>query len=108
MRNIAELNQDTENLSDTNNQVTQIGIEAGEKLTVNSDKLRSEQFNLLKSILTSPKIYLFTGEPFSQSDPTDWMEVKLSTTSQTTRNYKGQPLDITLDLELPDLYTQRL
>ena len=108
MRNIAELDQDTENLSDTNSQVTQIGIEAGEKLTVNSDKLRPEQFNLLKSILTSPKIYLFTGEPFSQSDATDWMEVKLSTTSQTTRNYKGQPLDITLDLELPDLYTQRL
>jgi hypothetical protein len=108
MRNIGELNQDFENLSNTNSQVTQIGIEAGERLTVNSDKLKEEEFNLLKTILTSPKIYLFTGEPFSQNDAMDWMEVRLATTSQTTRNYKGQALDITLNLELPDMYTQRL
>lgn len=108
MKNIGELNQDFENLSDTNNQVTQIGIEAGNRLTVNSDKLTEEEFNLLKTILTSPKIYLFTGEPFSQADATDWMEVRMTSTNQTTRNTKGQALDITLNLELPDFYTQRL
>ncbi len=108
MRNIGELNQDFENLIDTNNQVTQIGIEAGNRLTVNSDKLTDEEFNLLKTILTSPKIYLFTGEPFSQADANDWMEVRMTSTNQTTRNPKGQALDITLNLELPDFYTQRL
>jgi hypothetical protein len=108
MRNIGELNQDFENLNNTNNQVTQIGIEAGQRLTVNSDKLNEEEFNLLKTILLSPKIYLFTGEPFSQADATDWMEVRMTSTNQTTRNTKGQSLDITLNLELPDLYTQRL
>lgn len=107
-KNIGELNTDFEDLSDTFSQTTQIGMTAGEKLIVNSDKLTSEEFNLLKGILTSPKVYLFTGEPFSQADSNDWMEVKVTTTEQRTRNYKGQALDITLALELPDLYTQTL
>jgi hypothetical protein len=108
MRNIGELNTDFENLPSTSNQVTQIGIEAGQRLTVNSDKLNENEFNLLSTILTSPKVWLFTGEPFSQSESNDWMEVKILNTTQTTRNLKGQSLDITLDIELPDLYTMTL
>lgn len=105
MRNIGELNTDFENLEDTTNQVSQIGIEAGQRLTVNSDKLTDDEFNLLSTILTSSKVWLFTGEPFSQSESNDWMEVKILNTNQRTRNYKGQALEINLDIELPDLYT---
>jgi len=108
MRNIGEINTDFENLEDTYNQVSQIGLTAGQKLIVNSDKLTEEEFNLLSTILTSPKVFLFTGEPFSQADVNDWMEVRIANTTQRTRNFKGQALEINLDLELPDLYTQTL
>lgn len=108
MRNIGEINTDFENLEDIYNQVSQIGLTAGQKLVVSSDKLNEEEFNLLSGILTSPKVMLFTGEPFSQSEVNDWMEVRIANTTQRTRNFKGQALEINLDLELPDLYTQTL
>lgn len=105
---IGEISTDTEDLADTFSQNTIIGMSAGERLTVNSDKLTEEEFNLLRGVLISPKVYLFTGEPFSQADSNDWMEVKVMTPSQRTRNAKGQALDITIDIELPDFYTQTL
>ena len=107
-KNIGEIDNDFNNLTETFSRVSQIGMNANERLVVSSDKLTNEAFNLLRTILTSPKIYLFTGEPFSQSDANDWMEVKLNTNNTRTRNPKNQANEIILDIDLPDYYTQTL
>jgi len=108
LKSLGEINQDFNNLDSTPNQVAQIGMSAGEKLVVNSDKLSAEEFNLLRTILLSPKVYLFTGSPFAQADVQDWMEVGVKNTRQATRNRQGLALDIDLEIELPDYYTQTL
>jgi len=108
MRSIGEINTDFENIEDTFSQTSQIGTTGGQRLVVNSDKLTEDEFNLLSTILTSPKVMMFTGEPFSQAEANDWMEVRIANTNQRTRNFKGQALEINIDLELPDLYTMTI
>jgi hypothetical protein len=107
-RNQNEINKDFNNLEDTFSPAMQTGKETQEILTVNSDDLNEMEANLLLSIFNSPKIYLFTGEPFSRNMANDWVEVRLATGQQRVRNYKMQPISIQLDLELPEMYAQRL
>jgi hypothetical protein len=102
---IGELNKDFNNVPDTFSQVTQIGSTATPRLSVNSDILTSEEFNLLKTILTSPKVFLFVGEPFSRASANDWVEVKRLTNTHRLRNFKSQPNSVVVEFELPDLYT---
>lgn len=105
---IGEISKDFENLEDTFSQVSQIGQTAGNRLIVDSDTLKDEEFALLSSILTSPKVYYFVGQPFARASANDWMECKILTSNQITREYKGQPNQIRLELELPDDYTQMI
>jgi hypothetical protein len=105
IRNVGEINTNFENVSDTFSQTSQLGNTATNRLLVSSDKLNEEQFNLLVTILTSPKVFLFTGERFSRASFNDWMEVRIATSNQLTRQYKGQSNEIILDVELPDDFT---
>lgn len=105
IRNVGEINTNFENLSDTFSQSAQLGNNATNRLVVSSDKLTEEQFNLLVTILTSPKVFLFTGERFDRASFNDWMEVRIATSNQLTRRYKGQANEIILDVELPDDFT---
>jgi hypothetical protein len=107
-RAIGEINTDFENLENTYSQVSQIGTTAGNRILVNSDVLKEEEFNLLKTILTSPKIYFFVGDPFARASANDWLEVKLLTTSHRIRNFKNEPNSIVCEFELPDNYIQTL
>lgn len=108
MRNIGELDSSGDNLADTFSQTTQIGINAGERMQVASGLLSAEEFATLCDILTSPKIYLFTGRPFACAEVSDWVEVRLAMQRQTTKEAKNRPLEINLEVELPDYYTQTL
>lgn len=107
-RSKGEINTDFWNLSDTFSQTSEIGKDGGERITINSDNINENELSVLKSLLTSPKVYLFTGEPFSRASVNDWVEVKIIPSTYTTRNYKGQSPNLTFDIELPDLYTQSL
>lgn len=107
-RAIGEINTDFENLDNTFSQVSQLGTEAGNRIAVNSDILSTEEFNLLKTILTSPKIYYFVGEPFARASANDWVEVRQITTSHRIRNFKNEPNSIVCEFELPDNYIQSL
>jgi hypothetical protein len=108
LRAVGEVSKDFENLEDTFSQFSQLGTEAGNRILVNSDTLSDEQFNLLKTILTSPKIYYFIGEPFARASANDWVEVKVLTTSHRIRNFKNEPKSIVCEFELPDNYTQTI
>ena len=107
-KSFGELVTDFGNLGQTFSQVAELGKTAGEKISVNTDLLDENELALLKSLLISPKIYLFVGEPFSRADITAWVEVKITSTGYTTRNYKNQSVKLAFELELPDLYTQTL
>lgn len=108
LRNIGEIDTNGDNLADTFAPTAQIGLTASERLQVASGLLNDDEFNLLRDILTSPKIYLFTGAPFARASTSDWVEVRLATTRQTTKSAKNRPNEINLEVELPDYYTQTL
>jgi hypothetical protein len=107
-RKIGELENDFDNLTDTQSPQISLGREGVERISLDSDLLTPEKFNLLSTIYTAPKIYLFTGEAFSQASVYDWIEVSITNTQHRTRNWKGQPINVTLDIELPKRYTQTL
>jgi len=107
-KSIGELNRDFENLSNTFSATTEIGKTANDRLVVNTDLLTDNERVLLQSMFTSPKIYLFTGEPFARASVNDWVEVKLTTPNNVIRNYKKQAPTFTFEFELPDYYTQTL
>jgi hypothetical protein len=108
LRNIGEIDTSGDNLADTFSQTSQIGINASQRMQVASGLLTPEEFAALSGILTSPKIYLFTGRPFARAEVSDWVEVRLATQRQVIKDYKNRPLEINLEIELPDYYTQTL
>lgn len=107
-KTLGEIVTDFDNIADTFSQTSELGKTAGEKIQVNTDALTDNEFSLLFPLLFSPKVYLFVGEPFARASVTDWVEVKLTSQQYTTRNYKQQPVKLSFDIELPDLYTQTL
>ncbi len=107
-KSIGELNRDFENLENTFSATTEIGKTANDRLIVNTDLLTDAERVLLQSLFISPKIYLFTGEPFARASVNDWVEVKLITSNNVVRNYKQQPATFKFEFELPDYYTQTL
>jgi hypothetical protein len=106
--NIGKLDNDFETLENTSSPQVSLGREGRERISLDSDLLTPEKFNLLKTIYTSPKVYLFTGEPYSQASSKDWIEVSIVNTQHRTRNWKGQPLNVTLEIELPEMNTQKI
>lgn len=105
---IGELAKDNANLDDTFNRAIQIGRESQETIRVVAELLNDEEVRVLSTILDSPKVYLFKGQPFSRSDYRDWVEVTLKTGNIRTKNAR-QPLNnFVLDFELPQRYTQTL
>ena len=107
-REIGEINTDFENLNESFGTTTQIGRTAFDSINVNSDTLLEEEFNLLATILESPKVFLFTGIPFTQNNENDWIEVNIRSGSQIVRNFKNQPKNITFTIEKPQRYTVKI
>lgn len=103
-----QLENDFETLQNTTSPQVSLGREGRERISLDSDLLTPEKFNLLRTIYTSPKIYLFTGEPYSKASANDWVEVQQVNTQHRTRNWKGQPVNVVLDIELPEMNTQKI
>lgn len=107
-RSMGELDRDNENLEDTFARTSQIGRESRDTIRVVAELLTQDEVRLLEGILDSPKIYMFTGRPFSRNSYRDWIEVALKTGNARIKNPKQPQTNFTFDLELPERYTQTL
>lgn len=105
---LGELERDNTNLEDTKTRTVQIGKESQDTLKVVAELLTEEERTIVEGIIDSPKIYLFTGQPYSRSGARDWMEVTLKTSSIRTKNPRQPLTNFAFDLELPMRYTQVL
>lgn len=107
-KQLGELDRDLSNLEDTYTRAIQIGKESQDTLKVIAELLSEDESHIVQGILDSPKVYLFTGKPFSQNGAHNWVEVALKTGSARIKNAR-QPLNnFAFDLELPQRYTQTL
>lgn len=107
-KSLGELYNDYNNLFDTHGRTLNIGQQTQDTIKVVAELLTKEQMKIVEGIIDSPKIYLFTGQPFAQNDYHNWTEVTLKTGSVRVKNFKEALNNIALDFELPERYTQTL
>lgn len=105
---LGELENDFYNLENTTSPIVQIGRTSFDKIRVDSDIINENEFNLLVGILSSPKVYMFTGLPLARSSYNDWIEVEIKTNSINLRNWKNRPTNIAFEFELPKRNNQYL
>lgn len=107
-KQLGELNRDYYNPEHAFARTVQIGKESQDSIKVIAELLTEEEKNIVEGIIDSPKIYMFTGRPFSQNGYRNWIEVTLKTTGLRIKNAKQPLTNFTFDLELPQRYTQTL
>ncbi|KGO88086.1 hypothetical protein Q765_03260 [Flavobacterium rivuli WB 3.3-2 = DSM 21788] len=107
-RAIGEIENDFGNYFDTNNRVLQIGKDSQDTVKVIAETLTENETLIVSGITDSPKIYMFTGAPFSRNVYRDWVEITLKSTNMRIKNYKEKLNNVAFDFELPQRYTQRL
>lgn len=100
-KSIGELENDFNNLQNTISPLVQIGRTSKDRVRVDSDLLNENEFNLLVGVLSSPKVYLYTGKALARASANDWIEVEVKSSSVNLREWKNQPKNIAFDFELP-------
>jgi hypothetical protein len=107
-KHMGEIDRDNANLDEASTRTWQMGKESQDTIKVIAELLTEDERRIVEGILDSPKIYLFTGQPYSRSSLKDWTEVSLKTTSARLKNAKQPLTNFTFDIELPSRYTQTL
>lgn len=107
-KQLGELDRDTFNREDTFSNAIQIGKESQDTIRVVAELLTAEERDIVEGIFDSPKIYMFTGQPFARNGVRDWVEVSLKTTNGRIKNAKEMMTNMALDFELPIRHTQTL
>jgi len=107
-KQLGELYNDNENFENSFGRSIQIGKESQDVIKVITEALTEAESKIVEGIIDSPKIYLFTGQPFARNSYRDWIEVSLKTTSSRIKNYKQKLNNMAFDFELPQRYTQTL
>ena len=107
-RSLGSINNDFFNLDETISQSKQLGKDSADTWTIFSDDLSPDDMNLARGILTSPKVYLFTGVRFSQNNFNDWLEVDVKTSGATIKQPREDKGELKLNIELPNDYNIQL
>lgn len=107
-KDLGELANDFNNLEDTISPTVQIGKTSNDVIQVTTDVINSDENTVLQSLLDSPKIYLFTGQPYAKANYNDWLEVSLNTNDVRIVNAKEKLNKFNLTFELPQRNTRTL
>jgi hypothetical protein len=107
-KSLGSINNDFFNLQDTLSQSKELGKDSADTWTVYSDDLNPNDMNIVRGILTSPKVYLFTGVRFAKNNFNDWLEVNLKTSSANIKQSREVKNDIKLTIVLPNDYNIKL
>jgi hypothetical protein len=100
-KDIGELENDYENIEDTVSPTVQIGRRTSDSVTLTTDILNENDMVLMEELIESPKIYMFTGTPFSQNEYSDWIEVSLKTTDFRIQNARTNLNRFNFQFDLP-------
>jgi hypothetical protein len=104
---IGKINKSNDPLNITTSKEVSMGLNIAQSMKVNSGTVEPQYLSYFRSLFLSPKVYLFTGEPFSQSTPTQWQEVFL-TGKNTVVVPKATNYEYQLDLQLQSLNTMTI
>lgn len=107
-KHLGEIGRDYDNLEDTGTRTWQMGKQSQDSIKIIAELLGEDQQRIVEGLLDSPKVYLFTGQPYSRSSLKDWTEVVLKTSGSRLKNAKQPLTNFSFDLELPERFTQTL
>lgn len=107
-KQIGEIANDRKNINQSFAPTLQMGKESQDTIRIIAELLSSQESRIVEGILDSPKVYLFTGEPYSRAGVFDWVEVSLKSSNARIRNPKQQLINFAFDIELPMRDTQTL
>jgi hypothetical protein len=107
-KQLGELERDNVNLETIKARTIGIGKTSQDSIKIITELLETHERDIVEGLLDSPKIYLFTGKPFSRVEAASWIEVSLKTTSARLKNARQPLTSFSFDVELPERYTQTL
>lgn len=107
-KDLGEINNDYNNVEDTISQTVQIGKTSLDVIQTVTGTLTKEQYILVQEIIDSPKIYLFTGQPYTQNSFNDWLEISIKNNDFRIENAKEELTQATITFELPQRKTRTL
>lgn len=107
-KSIGEMDADNYNLENMYGRTLQLGRESQDTLKLVAELLDENDRRIVEGLLESPKIYMFTGQPYARNGAREWLEVSLKTTSARLKNAREKLTNFTFDIELPQRYTQTL
>ncbi|GGB84059.1 hypothetical protein GCM10007424_25080 [Flavobacterium suaedae] len=107
-KHLGTIDNDFENINKTFSRSVSTGKESQDSIKVVAELLTEDERSVIEGILDSPKVYLFTGQPFAQNGYNNWIEVSLKTSSATIKNPRNKLTNFSFELELPERYTQTL
>lgn len=107
-KSLGEIDRDFENPENSFASTTQLGREVQDTIKIVAEMLTEPQRNIVQNLLESPKVYLFTGAPYSRNDYHNWIEVSVKTTGARIKNPREELTNFTFDIDLPVRYTQTL
>lgn len=96
------------NLEDTISPSISLGKTTETTIQLKQDAITEFDYTILKDLIDSTKVYLFTGTPFSQNTFNDWVEVNLKQGNFRTSNSRGDQYSLNLGIELPLNVTRTL
>lgn len=105
---IGEIDNDFNNIEATTSPTIQLGKIGDETIRCAAKNLTADDKRVFEQIIDSPKIYMFTGERFSKANLTDWMEVRLKTSSFRVKEPGKVLYTYAIELDLPARITQNV
>ena len=95
------LNNDFDNLDNTISPYLSLGTESSNTIQLFQDNITPDEMELLRDLLDSVKVYLFTGLPFTKSNITDWIEVSVKGGNFRLSNSREKLNNLSLNIDLP-------
>lgn len=105
---LGDIESDNENIENSFSRSLSLGKESRDSLKIIAELLTEDESRIVAGLFDSPKVYLFTGQPFACSSSRDWVEVSLKTTTARIKNPKQNLTNFAFDIELPVRYAQTL
>jgi hypothetical protein len=108
VRELGVIDNDFNNLPDTISPSVSLGKESQNEIALQQDGITKNEMELLRDLLDSVKVYLFTGDAFTKSSDKDWLEVIVKGGSFKVSNARERINNLNLTIELPQNTTRKL
>lgn len=107
-KEVGALLNDYNNLEDTTSPFVSLGKNSETSIQLSQEGITEFDYTILKDLVDSAKVYLFTGTPFSQNNFNDYVEVNLKAGNFRTSNSRGDQYNLNFTIELPSNVTRSL